>query len=113
MCNFGKLINLGLGTVRSERVQYIIFAIRFLIYGVAVFALQSVIARVTAQYDRWVHMQSNEPLIVKLQSNWKGYLARKAYKERKAFMTEQLPAIIRIQVGSTTLRQLQVNALRE
>lgn len=61
---------------------------------------QGVISRVTAQYDRWVHMQSNEPLIVKLQANWKGYLARKAYKERRTFIKEHLPAIIKIQVGS-------------
>jgi len=47
-------------------------------------------------------MQSNEPLIVKLQANWKGYLARKAYKERRTFIKEHLPAIIKIQVGSLT-----------
>ena len=61
------------------------------------------ISRVTAQYDRWVHMQSNEPLIVKLQANWKGYLARKAYKERRTFIKEHLPAIIKIQVDSLKL----------
>lgn len=56
------------------------------------------ISRVTGQYDRWVHMESNEPLIIKLQSHWKGYLARKAYKERQTFIKEHLPAIIKIQV---------------
>ncbi|XP_022784321.1 ras GTPase-activating-like protein IQGAP1 [Stylophora pistillata] len=59
--------------------------------------IQGVISRVTIQYDRWVHMESNEPLIIKLQSNWKGYLARKAYKERQTFIKEHLPAIIKIQ----------------
>lgn len=56
------------------------------------------ISRVTGQYDRWVHMESNEPLIIKLQSHWKGYLARKAYKARQTFIKEHLPAIIKIQV---------------
>lgn len=59
--------------------------------------IQGVISQVTAQYDRWVHMQSNEPLIIKLQSHWKGYLARKAYGERRAFIKEHLPAILKIQ----------------
>ncbi|XP_015773072.1 PREDICTED: ras GTPase-activating-like protein IQGAP1, partial [Acropora digitifera] len=59
--------------------------------------IQGVISQVTAQYDRWVHLQSNEPLIIKLQSHWKGYLARKEYKERTAFIREHLPAIIKIQ----------------
>ncbi|XP_058972434.2 ras GTPase-activating-like protein IQGAP1 [Pocillopora verrucosa] len=59
--------------------------------------IQGVISRVTGQYDRWVHMESNEPLIIKLQSHWKGYLARKAYKERQTFIKEHLPAIIKIQ----------------
>ncbi|XP_074632574.1 ras GTPase-activating-like protein IQGAP1 isoform X3 [Acropora palmata] len=59
--------------------------------------IQGVISQVTAQYDRWVHLQSNEPLIIKLQSHWKGYLARKEYKERTAFIREHLPSIIKIQ----------------
>ena len=56
------------------------------------------VSRQTAEYDRWAYMQSNEPMIVKLQAHWKGYLERKAYKERLHFMKEQLPAIIKIQV---------------
>lgn len=45
-----------------------------------------------------VYLTSNEPTIIKLQSHWKGYLARKSYKNRMTFIKEQLPAIIKIQV---------------
>lgn len=56
-------------------------------------------SRETGQHDRMVYLTSNEPMIVKLQSHWKGYLTRKAYKERMTFIHEQLPAIIKIQVS--------------
>ncbi|EDO31617.1 predicted protein, partial [Nematostella vectensis] len=55
--------------------------------------------RVTGDYDHMVYLQSNEPMIVKLQSHWKGYLARRAYKDRQTFIKEQLPAILRIQAN--------------
>ena len=54
-------------------------------------------------------MQSNEPLIIKLQSHWKGYLARKAYNERTTFIKEHLPAVIKIQVFLLT--KLTVNRI--
>ena len=60
--------------------------------------LKAVISRETGNYDRWVYLESNEPMITKLQAHWKGYLARKNYKERILFMKEQLPAILKIQV---------------
>ncbi|XP_048583306.1 ras GTPase-activating-like protein IQGAP1 isoform X2 [Nematostella vectensis] len=61
--------------------------------------IQQVVDRVTGDYDHMVYLQSNEPMIVKLQSHWKGYLARRAYKDRQTFIKEQLPAILRIQAN--------------
>ena len=62
------------------------------------FILQTVVSNETAKHGRQVYLQANEPSFVKLQSHWRGYLARKAFNERKEFMTRQLPAIIKIQV---------------
>lgn len=53
---------------------------------------------VTAAHDRELLFQANENLIVKIQANYRGYQARKAYKERLDFMKRQLPLIIKIQV---------------
>lgn len=59
---------------------------------------KAVVSSETAKHGRQVYLQANEPLIVGLQANWRGYLARKSFNERKQFMTKQLPAIIKIQV---------------
>ena len=58
------------------------------------------VSKVTANHDRDLFLKANEPSVVKIQSNWKGYKARKDYNERKHFMHTQLPAIIKIQVSS-------------
>ena len=85
-----------------------------------------IVTKVTADYDRWTLLKSNEPLIIHLQSCWrgivvrrvyrdrleylrahekevvvlqahlKGYLQRKAYQERLAFLRDQAPAIIKV-----------------
>lgn len=89
--------------------------------------IQVIVTKVTADYDRWTLLKSNEPLIIHLQSCWrgivvrrvyrdrleylrahekevvvlqahlKGYLQRKAYQERLAFLRDQTPAIVKIQ----------------
>ena len=59
---------------------------------------QAVVARETAKHGRQVYLQANEPQIIALQAHWRGYLARKAFNERKEFFTKKLPAIIKIQV---------------
>lgn len=59
---------------------------------------QRVVSDVTAAHDRELLFQANENLIVKIQANYRGYQARKAYKERLDFMKRQLPLIIKIQV---------------
>lgn len=59
--------------------------------------IQKVVTDVTAAHDRELLFQANENLIVKIQSQVRGYQARKHYKERISFMKKQLPAIITIQ----------------
>nr|XP_039271363.1 ras GTPase-activating-like protein IQGAP1 isoform X2 [Styela clava] len=52
---------------------------------------------VSAAYDRAQLWRDNEDVIIKLQSFSRMYLARKAYKDRLAYIESQLPAIIMIQ----------------
>lgn len=73
--------------------------------------LQRVVSDVTAAHDRELLFQANENLIVKIQANYRGYQARKAYKERLDFMKRQLPLIIKIQ--SKWKMVLQKNKYRE
>ena len=61
-------------------------------------SLQTIVTVCTAAHDRDVYLNANEPAVVKLQSQWKGYKARKAYNERKHFLNEQQPAAVKIQV---------------
>lgn len=63
------------------------------------FYLQTIVSNVTANHDRDVYLQANEPAVVKIQAHWKGHKAKKEYQERKHFIFTHLPAIIRIQVN--------------
>ncbi|XP_077989473.1 ras GTPase-activating-like protein IQGAP1 isoform X2 [Glandiceps talaboti] len=67
--------------------------------------IQSVVSKVTSDYDRQLLFESNEPLIVKLQAHVRGTLVRKDFKERKNFMFTQLPAIIKIQSWWRMMKQ--------
>lgn len=58
------------------------------------------ITSVTANHDRELYYKANEPSAVKLQANWRGYKARKDLEERRDFLNRQLPAILKIQVGT-------------
>lgn len=79
--------------------------ILFTVYSSFWFLWQRVVSDVTAAHDRELLFQANENLIVKIQANYRGYQARKAYKERLDFMKRQLPLIIKIQVRDE-LKQL-------
>ncbi|KAK3096452.1 hypothetical protein FSP39_000292 [Pinctada imbricata] len=67
--------------------------------------IQKVVSDVTAAHDRELLFQSNEGLIVKIQSQYRGYQARKAYRGRMDFIKRQLPAIIKIQSTFKAARQ--------
>jgi Ras GTPase-activating-like protein IQGAP1 len=89
--------------------------------------IQVVVTKVTADFDRWTLLKSNEPLItqlqarirgtqcrksflsrldflgahekqaVALQAHWKGSKQRKAYRERLAFLNSQATASVKLQ----------------
>ena len=58
---------------------------------------------VTAAYDRGLLFKANERFVVLVQTRVRGFLARRRFAERVAFMKTQLPAITKIQVRSGAL----------
>ncbi|XP_035748697.1 ras GTPase-activating-like protein IQGAP2 isoform X2 [Egretta garzetta] len=59
--------------------------------------IQSIVGQVTADYNREQLWLANENLIVQLQARARGFLVRKNYQERKAYLQNQEPSAIRIQ----------------
>uniref|UniRef100_A0AAR2JAQ0 IQ motif containing GTPase activating protein 2 n=1 Tax=Pygocentrus nattereri TaxID=42514 RepID=A0AAR2JAQ0_PYGNA len=51
--------------------------------------IQSVVSSVTAEYNREQLWLANEPLIVQLQACIRGYLVRRAYSDRLAYLKQQ------------------------
>uniref|UniRef100_A0A8D0FQ07 IQ motif containing GTPase activating protein 2 n=1 Tax=Strix occidentalis caurina TaxID=311401 RepID=A0A8D0FQ07_STROC len=60
--------------------------------------IQSIVGQVTADYNREQLWLANENLIVELQARARGFLVRKNYQERKAYLQNQEPSAIKIQV---------------
>ncbi|NWW95529.1 IQGA2 protein, partial [Rhynochetos jubatus] len=59
--------------------------------------IQSIVGQVTADYNREQLWLANENLIVQLQARARGFLIRKNYQERKAYLRNQEPSAIKIQ----------------
>uniref|UniRef100_A0A8B9C906 IQ motif containing GTPase activating protein 2 n=1 Tax=Anser brachyrhynchus TaxID=132585 RepID=A0A8B9C906_9AVES len=57
----------------------------------------NIVGQVTADYNREQLWLANENLIVQLQARARGYLVRKNYQERKAYLQSQEPSAIKIQ----------------
>ncbi|XP_010184414.1 PREDICTED: ras GTPase-activating-like protein IQGAP2, partial [Mesitornis unicolor] len=59
--------------------------------------IQNIVGQVTADYSRKQLWLANENLIVQLQARARGFLVRKNYQERKAYLRNQEPSAIKIQ----------------
>ncbi|NXH28862.1 IQGA2 protein, partial [Myiagra hebetior] len=59
--------------------------------------IQNIVGQVTADYNREQLWLANENLIVGLQARARGFLVRKTYQERKAYLQKQEPSAIKIQ----------------
>ncbi|NXT48342.1 IQGA2 protein, partial [Pluvianellus socialis] len=59
--------------------------------------IQNIVGQVTADYNREQLWLANENLIVQLQAQARGFLVRKNYRERKAYLQNQEPSAIKIQ----------------
>uniref|UniRef100_A0A8C0FVY0 IQ motif containing GTPase activating protein 2 n=1 Tax=Bubo bubo TaxID=30461 RepID=A0A8C0FVY0_BUBBB len=55
--------------------------------------IQSIVGQVTADYNREQLWLANENLIVELQARARGFLVRKNYQERKAYLQNQEPSV--------------------
>ncbi|XP_056180180.1 ras GTPase-activating-like protein IQGAP2 isoform X8 [Falco biarmicus] len=59
--------------------------------------IQSIVGQVTADYNREQLWLANENLVVQMQARARGFLVRKNYQERKAYLQNQEPSAIKIQ----------------
>ncbi|XP_071437515.1 ras GTPase-activating-like protein IQGAP2 isoform X5 [Pithys albifrons albifrons] len=59
--------------------------------------IQNIVGQVTADYNREQLWLANENLIVQLQARARGFLVRRNYQERKAYLQNQEPFAIKIQ----------------
>ena len=55
------------------------------------------VTKVTADYDRWTLMKANEPLIVQLQSHWRGALVRRPFRERMEYLRAHEAQAVQLQ----------------
>ena len=67
--------------------------------------IQAVITKVTADYDRWTLLESNEPLVVQLQARWRGMLVRKAYQARLHYLRDNADSAVALQAHWRGYRQ--------
>ena len=67
--------------------------------------IQSVITKVTADFDRWTLLEANEPLVVQLQARWRGILVRKAFQARLQYLRENEGSAVALQANWRGYRQ--------
>lgn len=60
-----------------------------------------VVTKVTADYDRWTLLKSNEPLVIMLQARLRGRQCRNAFLSRMDYLKahEQQAVTLQVQLG--------------
>ncbi|XP_063819792.1 ras GTPase-activating-like protein IQGAP2 isoform X3 [Pseudophryne corroboree] len=61
--------------------------------------IQAIVGKITSDYNREQLWMANENLITLLQARMRGYLARKVFRERKAYLHKQEPYAVKIQAS--------------
>ncbi|KAJ8263100.1 hypothetical protein COCON_G00155570 [Conger conger] len=61
--------------------------------------IQGIVGSVTAEYNREQLWRANEPLVVLLQAQVRGYLVRRAHAQRLQYLRQQEPSVIRLQAS--------------
>lgn len=69
---------------------------------------QMVVTKVTADYDRWTLLKSNEPLITLLQARLRGRQCRKAFLSRMDYLKEHEQQAVTLQVQNVQLMYMYV-----
>lgn len=59
---------------------------------------QVVVTKVTADYDRWALLKSNEPLIIQLQARLRGAKCRRAFSSRVDYLKAHEEQAVQLQV---------------
>ena len=54
----------------------------------------------TNNHNRELLFEANEDFIVQVQAHIRGFLVRKKFRDRKTFLHEQEPAVVKIQVDT-------------
>ena len=63
--------------------------------------------KVTADYDRWALLKSNEPLIIQLQARLRGNQCRKAFSSRLDYLKAHEQQAVTLQVSATCAYNFQ------
>jgi len=61
--------------------------------------LQGVLTEVTDARNREMLFAANEDFIIKVQALGRGYITRKRFKDRREYLHNQEPAVVKIQVA--------------
>lgn len=69
--------------------------------------IQSVVTKVTADFDRWALLKANEPLITLLQAMWRSILVRRVFRERLQYLRENEPSAVKLQAHWKGFKQRQ------
>ncbi|XP_065909989.1 ras GTPase-activating-like protein IQGAP1 [Dysidea avara] len=59
--------------------------------------IQTVVTKVTADFDRWALLKSNEPLVTLLQAMWKSILVRRAFRARLQYLRDNEASATKMQ----------------
>ncbi|XP_072848768.2 ras GTPase-activating-like protein IQGAP2 isoform X1 [Pogona vitticeps] len=74
--------------------------------------IQNIVEQITSDYKREQLWFANEDLIIQLQAKARGFLFRKKYKERKAYLQSQEPSVIKIQASWKGHKQRKIYSER-
>nr|XP_014341937.1 PREDICTED: ras GTPase-activating-like protein IQGAP2 [Latimeria chalumnae] len=61
--------------------------------------IQTILSHITTDYNREQLWLAHETLVIRLQARARGYLVRKAYRERKDYFQKQEPSVIKLQAS--------------
>ncbi|XP_053155851.1 ras GTPase-activating-like protein IQGAP2 isoform X2 [Hemicordylus capensis] len=74
--------------------------------------IQNIVGQITSDYNREQLWFANEGLIIQLQAQARGFLVRKKYKERKAYIQSHEPSVIKIQATWKGYKQRKIYSER-
>ncbi|XP_060617620.2 ras GTPase-activating-like protein IQGAP2 isoform X1 [Anolis sagrei] len=74
--------------------------------------IKNIVNQITSDYNREQLWFANEDLIIQLQARARGFLIRRKYKERKAYLQTQEPSVIKLQACWKGYKQRKIYSER-